>query len=344
MRESEMKELADLMRVLLDKERLEFERTKFESERVGIAKRLGLLIPFVVSIAAIVVSVAQIRIAVISRDKQIELQQFEGEAARVLQRQMQEAQLKHAEAEAKREWDLKFATFMAENSDDVFSSDSIRRKQMRLVIELTYPRQAWDALFRRIAEASPTSEVRESWRSAQRESRRGWLPPPIAQVNPTFDPSGGPSGTIVPSRPESVDPLIRPPSVESRDPAIGEMARLVNARRQARGCPALVWLQPAAEAAQAHSADMARRGYFDHTSPEGRQPWDRLTERGVSYRTVAENIAWTPEQGARQTLAGWIASPGHRANLENCAYTHHGIGLQSAYWTHVFVTPAAARQ
>lgn len=125
--------------------------------------------------------------------------------------------------------------------------------------------------------------------------------------------------------------------------AVQEMARLVNAHRQARGCPPLAWLQPAADAAQAHSADMARRRYFDHTSPEGRQPWDRLSARGVSFRMVAENIAWTPEQSARQTLQGWIESRGHRENLENCAYTHHGIGLQDAYWTHVFLTPAAAR-
>ena len=125
--------------------------------------------------------------------------------------------------------------------------------------------------------------------------------------------------------------------------SVQEMARLVNAHRQARGCPALAWLQPAAEAAQAHSADMARRGYFDHVTPEGRQPWDRLAAQGVGYRSMAENIAWTPEQTAAQTLRGWINSPGHRQNLENCGYTHHGIGMQSAYWTHVFVTPAPAR-
>ncbi len=124
---------------------------------------------------------------------------------------------------------------------------------------------------------------------------------------------------------------------------VQEMARLVNAHRAARGCPALAWLQPAADAAQAHSADMARRGYFDHRSPEGQQPWERLSARGVGYRMVAENIAWTPERGARETLQGWIESPGHRANLENCGYTHHGIGLHEAYWTHVFVTPAPAR-
>jgi uncharacterized protein YkwD len=124
--------------------------------------------------------------------------------------------------------------------------------------------------------------------------------------------------------------------------SVEEMARLVNAHRRARGCPALAWLQPAADAAQAHSADMARRNYFDHVTPEGQQPWDRLTARGVRYRLMAENIAWTPEQSARQTLQGWINSPGHRQNLENCAYTHHGIGLRNAYWTHVFVTPMPA--
>jgi len=127
-----------------------------------------------------------------------------------------------------------------------------------------------------------------------------------------------------------------------RAPTVQEMAQLVNEHRRARGCPALQWLQPAAEAAQAHSADMARRGYFDHTSPEGRQPWDRLAAAGGTYRAIAENIAYTPEQSARQTLQGWIGSAGHRRNLENCAYTHHGIGLRNAYWTHLFVTPAPA--
>ncbi|HEX6039620.1 CAP domain-containing protein, partial [Longimicrobium sp.] len=39
--------------------------------------------------------------------------------------------------------------------------------------------------------------------------------------------------------------------------AVEEMTRLVNAHRRSVGCPALTWLQPAADAAAAHSADMA---------------------------------------------------------------------------------------
>jgi uncharacterized protein YkwD len=122
--------------------------------------------------------------------------------------------------------------------------------------------------------------------------------------------------------------------------AVREMVELVNEFRRSRGCAPLAWLEPAAAAAQGHSDDMARRNYFDHVSPEGQQPWDRLAARGVRYRAMAENIAWSPEQTARQTLRGWTESAGHRHNLENCAYTHHGIGLRDAYWTHVFVTPA----
>jgi uncharacterized protein YkwD len=143
--------------------------------------------------------------------------------------------------------------------------------------------------------------------------------------------NGGGTG---PARPAPAAPVSGPAAVQ-------QMAQLVNAHRQSHGCPALEWLPAAAEAAQAHSTDMARRDYFDHVSPEGQRPWDRLVARGVSYRRMAENIAWTPRGGAQLTLRGWIDSPGHRQNLENCTFTHHGIGLQDDYWTHVFVTPVA---
>ena len=120
---------------------------------------------------------------------------------------------------------------------------------------------------------------------------------------------------------------------------VSQMEDIVNRHRASVGCPALVSLPGAARAAQLHSEDMARHDYFDHTSPDGRQPWDRLAAQNVAYRMVAENIAHTPGAPAAETLRGWINSPGHRRNLENCAYTHHGIGVSNARWTHVFVTP-----
>jgi uncharacterized protein YkwD len=117
-----------------------------------------------------------------------------------------------------------------------------------------------------------------------------------------------------------------------------EVARLVNEHRARVGCRALAWDDAAARAAQAHSDDMARRNYFSHTSPEGRTMVDRLRAQGASYRMIAENIAMG-QPTAREVVRGWLASPGHRANIENCGYTRHGVGLRSGRWTHVFYTP-----
>jgi uncharacterized protein YkwD len=117
-----------------------------------------------------------------------------------------------------------------------------------------------------------------------------------------------------------------------------EVARLVNAHRARVGCAPLAWDAAAARAAQGHSDDMARRGYFSHVSPDGRNVGDRVRAAGAAWRAVAENIASgqpTPEVVVR----GWLSSSGHRANIENCVYTRHGVGYRNGLWTHVFYTP-----
>lgn len=119
---------------------------------------------------------------------------------------------------------------------------------------------------------------------------------------------------------------------------VQQMVGLVNQHRRGAGCPELVWMQGVAAAAQAHSNDMARRNYFNHESPEGQGPSDRLRSQGVTFRAMGENIALnsgTP----REVLTQWLNSPGHRRNLDQCSYTHHGVGLRDGLWTHLFITP-----
>lgn len=125
--------------------------------------------------------------------------------------------------------------------------------------------------------------------------------------------------------------------------ASGDMAQqveaLVNHHRARLGCPALQWDARAAAAAQAHSEDMARRNYFAHVSPDGRSPVDRLRAQGVAFRAVAENIAYG-QPTAQAVVQGWLASPGHRQNIENCVYTRDGVGYSNGRWTHDFYAPA----
>lgn len=160
--------------------------------------------------------------------------------------------------------------------------------------------------------------------------------PPAAPPPPP--PTGGstpPSGQPAPP-PATVAPASAPAGGDRR--LIDQMVGLVNEHRRTMGCPALVWMQTVANAAQGHSDDMARRDYFNHESPEGLGPADRLRAHGVTFRAMGENIALHP--GApRQVLDQWLASPGHRRNLDQCTYTHHGMGLRNGLWTHVFITP-----
>ncbi|MCI1191721.1 CAP domain-containing protein [Calidifontimicrobium sp. SYSU G02091] len=102
---------------------------------------------------------------------------------------------------------------------------------------------------------------------------------------------------------------------------------------------ALTW-QPQLDAAAAgHSADMAARNYFSHTSPEGVGPGTRITNAGYVWRTYGENIA-AGYGSVEAVVAAWTASPGHCTNLMNPNVQHMALacvratgGSYPTYWT-----------
>lgn len=95
------------------------------------------------------------------------------------------------------------------------------------------------------------------------------------------------------------------------------------------------------QAARGHSEDMATRGYFDHNTPEGTTPWDRI--RAAAYTgggPLGENIAAgqsTPEEVVR----AWMDSPGHCVNIMTGGFREIGVGYfmggpYGHYWTQNF--------
>lgn len=134
-----------------------------------------------------------------------------------------------------------------------------------------------------------------------------------------------------------VIPATAAPPPADRAAAIAEFVALANDARRANGCGApLVWHDGVASVAHAHSADMHRHGYFDHVGRDGSTPMQRVQAAGIAVRAVAENIALGQPTG-RTVFESWRDSPGHRRNMLNCDYTHHGVGLDGAYWVHVLV-------
>ncbi len=124
------------------------------------------------------------------------------------------------------------------------------------------------------------------------------------------------------------------------DPEVRGLVRLVNEHRVRIGCPPLAWDARLAWVAEKHSADMARRGFFAHVNPDGDDSFDRIQDSMIEFHSAGENIA-AGQGTAREVFAAWMGSRRHRANLENCLCTHHGIGRFQNRWTHVFVQLSA---
>lgn len=101
---------------------------------------------------------------------------------------------------------------------------------------------------------------------------------------------------------------------------------LTNQQRQQHGCAtALVLSAQLAAAASAHSQDMALHDLFSHTGSNGSTMVSRVLATGYNYTQLAENLAAGPST-AEDVVAGWMSSPGHRANILNCGLHEIGVG------------------
>jgi len=109
-----------------------------------------------------------------------------------------------------------------------------------------------------------------------------------------------------------------------------------NSQRAAAGCPPVRGDAQLARAAQGHAADMAAKGYFSHTSRDGRTFSQRVLAAGYP-RPGGENIA-QGQSSAAEVLQAWMTSSGHRANILNCSFTALGVGYDSNgdYWVQNF--------
>ncbi|MGI9037716.1 MAG: CAP domain-containing protein [Gemmatimonadota bacterium] len=126
------------------------------------------------------------------------------------------------------------------------------------------------------------------------------------------------------------------PTGPGDDTNVQQFVQLMNQHRAMQGCEKLVWRQDVADVAAAHSEDMIARGYFAHTNPDGKGPGARLSAARIANTAWGENLArGTTDAGTVLDL--WLNSPGHRANIEQCSFTQHGVGLVADHWTHVFI-------
>lgn len=161
-----------------------------------------------------------------------------------------------------------------------------------------------------------------------------------------------------------LQPAARDPSPSQDIVRLEElMFHVLNATRQHHlpgwiGTAHLTWHPQAALVARQHSADMLRRQYVAHVTPEGVTAAQRLQRERISYVACGENIgivygaAAHSERGVIDIHNAFMAQPrsltNHRGNLLNPIWTHVGIGIAynpdgSLVATQCFISAPAAR-
>ncbi|GHA38089.1 CAP domain-containing protein [Streptomyces canarius] len=120
--------------------------------------------------------------------------------------------------------------------------------------------------------------------------------------------------------------------------AEAQVLKLVNDERAKAGRSPLAANSSLTQLAEAFSDDMAARGYFDHTDPDGRTPWNRAAAAGITG-LGAENTA-RGQADAAAVMAAWMGSPGDRANILNGDFKTLGVGVHfgpgGPWWTQDF--------
>jgi uncharacterized protein YkwD len=105
----------------------------------------------------------------------------------------------------------------------------------------------------------------------------------------------------------------------------------LNQIRRSRGLRPLRLNRRLSAAADFHSRDMGRRGYFEHDSISGTPFWRRIERfypsRGFRSWTVGENLLWgTNSYDAAFAVREWMNSPPHRENILSRSWREIGIG------------------
>ena len=123
-----------------------------------------------------------------------------------------------------------------------------------------------------------------------------------------------------------------------------EVHERVNRHRADRRLPLLEYDARVAEIARRHSEAMAAgRLPLGHDGFEARSA---AVSAIHPVRAMAENVAYdSRNRVGEQVVAGWIASPGHRRNIQGEAYDLTGVGVARSsdgiyYFTQLFITRA----
>lgn len=187
-----------------------------------------------------------------------------------------------------------------------------------------------------------TSTVAESTETQSQTEAESATQEPTTEAPQTQAPTKAASQTQKPTQKPTQAPTQAPkPQAATSPKAItgfeSEMLELCNQQRRANGKPDLTLNKTLCANAAVRAEEISRDDWFSHQRPDGTMCFTAVT---VDYMTCGENIAYGTRT-ASATVAAWMDSPGHRANILSDEFTQAGFGCYELdgvrYWTQFFI-------
>ena len=91
-------------------------------------------------------------------------------------------------------------------------------------------------------------------------------------------------------------------------------------------------------AANGHARDMVQKNYFDHLSPEGGTPAERVSNSGYKGSFISENLG-RGYLHADQVITAWKNSLSHCRAMMDAKSKEAGVGMAQNYWVVTFGRP-----
>lgn len=151
-----MEQEIEAKRLDLEAKRYALDERKLNLEQRFIHKHLALVITSLISLSALLVSLAQVWVANISKDKELEVTSLQ----EIKRREMEELR-------QLQDWNIKLAAFISENRAMVFSDQEVERQRMRELIQATFPPTTANNVFNRLANISVNPEAKKTWKEGE---------------------------------------------------------------------------------------------------------------------------------------------------------------------------------
>ena len=129
-----------------------------------------------------------------------------------------------------------------------------------------------------------------------------------------------------------------------------KVVEITNLERNKTGLSDLKINPELSQAAKSKAADMIKRGYWAHNTPDGKEPWIFISQAGYSYLQAGENLA-RDYSSAESAVSAWMNSGSHRANVLNPNYQDIGVaviegklkGVETTIIVQMFGKPQASK-